>query len=101
MLYTHTDKRPQIDLFKLCAAVQHQEGTAHIPVPDLRQARAPLQVANKQIFDSTVGTTRQQHRDGLPIVPIALLCLHGPVPWQHVTLGTRIDGASWKSGSQT
>lgn len=40
------------------------------PVPDLRQAGSPLEVAHKQVLDSTVGAARQQHRDGLPVVAI-------------------------------
>jgi hypothetical protein len=34
------------------------------PVLDLRQPRAPLQVAHKQVLDRAVGAARQQHGDG-------------------------------------
>lgn len=47
------------------------------PVPDLRQPCSPLEVAHKQVLDSTVGAARQQHGDGLPVVAVTGLRLHG------------------------
>jgi hypothetical protein len=41
---------------------------APAPVVDLRQPRAPLEVAHKQVLDRTVGAAGQQHGDGCGVV---------------------------------
>lgn len=53
------------------------KSASRAPVPDLRQARAPLEVANKQVFDGAVGAAGQQHGYGLPVVTVAGLGLQG------------------------
>lgn len=45
------------------------------PVSDLVEACSPLEVAYKQVLDSTIRAARQKHRDGFPVIAIAGLGL--------------------------